>query len=308
MRGRKDRGAGRPRSAGRLAAFVLLAAAAGTLGAQIPDPWRGPDARDLVEAVEAAMVNVEPGVFVMGSDRGLPDSRPTHSVAVTKPFRILRHEVTFEEYDAYCALAGARSPKDNGWGRGRQPVIDVSFADAVRFCNFLSRAAGRTPCYDEEGRTFDPSADGYRLPTEAEWEYAARGGPRSRGFRLSGSDDPSEVAVFGDAPSPAAVESKKPNELGIYDMSGNVWEWCQDWYAAAWYSKAPPGSLDGTAPWADPAGPDISEADRSYGVKRVRRGGNYHESADSAAVHFRSRDLPKQADPGMGFRIVRNGP
>ncbi|HRZ88521.1 MAG TPA: SUMF1/EgtB/PvdO family nonheme iron enzyme, partial [Spirochaetia bacterium] len=150
MRGRKDRGAGRPRSAGRLAAFVLLAAAAGTLGAQIPDPWRGPDARDLVEAVEAAMVNVEPGVFVMGSDRGLPDSRPAHSVALTKPFRILRHEVTFEEYDAYCALAGARSPKDNGWGRGRQPVIDVSFADAVRFCNFLSRAAGRTPCYDEE--------------------------------------------------------------------------------------------------------------------------------------------------------------
>lgn len=292
----------------RIAALTLLAAAAGVLGAQTQEPWKTPDARNLVDAVESAMISVEPGVFVMGSERGLPDSRPAHSVALTRPFRILRHEVTFQEYDAYCALAGARSPKDNGWGRGRQPVIDVSYADAVRFCNFLSRTAGRTPCYDEEGRTFDPAADGYRLPTEAEWEYAARGGSRSRGFRLSGSDDPSEVAVFGDAPSPVPVESKKPNELGIFDMSGNVWEWCQDWYAAAWYSKAPAGSLDGSSPWADPVGPGVAEADRSYGVKRVRRGGNYHESTDSAAVYFRSRDLPKQADPGMGFRIVRNGP
>ncbi len=292
----------------RIAALTLLAAAAGVLGAQTSEPWKTPDARNLVDAVESAMIPVDPGVFVMGSDRGLPDSRPAHSVALTRPLRILRHEVTFQEYDAYCALAGARSPKDNGWGRGRRPVIDVSYSDAVRFCNFLSRAAGRTPCYDEEGRTFDPAADGYRLPTEAEWEYAARGGSRSRGFRLSGSDDPSEVAVFGDAPSPAPVESKKPNELGIFDMSGNVWEWCQDWYAAAWYSKAPAGSLDGSSPWADPVGPGVAEADRSYGVKRVRRGGNYHESADSAAVYFRSRDLPKQADPGMGFRIVRNGP
>ena len=252
------------------------------------------------------MVSVEAGVFAMGSVEGLPDSRPAHSVAITRPFRILRHEVTFEEYDAYCALAFARSPMDNGWGRGRQPVINVSYTDAVRFCNFLSRAAGLAPCYDEDGRSFDPAANGYRLPTEAEWEYAARGGSRSRGFHHSGSDDPAEVAVYGDASNPAPVESRKPNELGLYDMSGNVWEWCQDWYAAAWYSKAPAGSLDGTAPLADPIGPGIAEADRSYGVKRVRRGGNYHENIAAATVFFRSRDLPKQADPGMGFRIVRN--
>ncbi len=301
-------GTGPLRSRGlRIAALTLLASTAGALGAQVSDPWSGSSARNLVETVESAMVAVEPGVFIMGSNRGLPDSRPAHSVAVTRPFRILRHEVTFQEYDAYCALSGARSPRDNGWGRDSRPVIDVSYTDAAKFCNFLSRAAGRTPCYDEEGRTFDPSADGYRLPTEAEWEYAARGGSRSRGYRLSGSDDPAEVAVLGDASSPAAVESKKSNELGIFDMSGNVWEWCQDWYAAGWYSKAPAGSLDGSSPWADPAGPGIAEADRPFGVNRVRRGGNYHESADSAAVHFRSRDLPRQADPGMGFRIVRTG-
>ena len=292
----------------RIASGLLLTAAGAALAAQAPGTWETPAARDLVRGLESETVLVEPGVFDMGSVEGLSDSRPAHSVAVTRPFRILRREVTFQEYDAYCALAGARFPRDNGWGRGRQPVIDVSYTDAVRFCNFLSRAAGLAPCYDEEGRTYDSSAVGYRLPTEAEWEYAARGGSRSRGYRHSGSDDPAEVAVFGDAPSPAPVGSKRPNELGIYDMSGNVWEWCQDWYAAAWYSKAPAGSVDGTAPWADPAGPGIAEADRSYGVKRVRRGGNYHEGAASATVFFRSRDLPKQADPGMGFRIVRTGP
>lgn len=273
-----------------LAALLL---AGGIAGSQ-------PTASELVRAMESALIRVEPGSFSRGSDAGLPDSRPAHTVTVRRPFRMLRHEVTFEEYDAYCALSGARSPKDQGWGRGPRPVINVSYADAVRFCNFLSRAAGLVPCYDEEGRVWDFSANGYRLPTEAEWEYAARGGKLGRGLIYAGSNDPAEVAVFGDAQTTAPVESKKPNELGLYDMSGNVWEWCQDWYAAAYYSKAVPDS------WTDPPGPSFAEADRSYGVKRVRRGGNYHENATSISVFFRSRDLPKQADSGMGFRIVRN--
>lgn len=301
MRRRKDRRA-QPGFAGRLAAFALLVAAGGAFGLQVPNPWSTPVALELVRAIEAAMVRVEAGVFTMGSDQGLPDTRPAHSVALSRSFLVSRHEATFEEYDAYCSLSGARNPKDNGWGRGRQPVIDVSYSDAVRFCNFLSRSAGLTPCYDEDGRVWDFSANGYRLPTEAEWEYAARGGVTSRGFSHSGSNEPEEVAIFQNAAAPAPVESKKPNELGLYDMSGNVWEWCQDWYAAAYYAKAPVG----TAVWTDPSGPGVAEADRSYGVKRVRRGGNYHESAASATVFFRSRDLPKQADPGMGFRIVRN--
>ncbi len=251
---------------------------------------------ELAAAVEAAMVRVEAGSFAMGGDAGSPNARPAHMVRITRSFRMLRHEVTFEEYDAYCELSGEAKPRDAGWGRGPRPVINVSWYAAVRFCNFLSRAAGLAPCYSDDGRDCDFGASGYRLPTEAEWEYAARGGAKGSGLAYAGSGDPALVAVFGDAERPAPVESLAPNELGLYDMSGNVHEWCNDWYAGGYYAASPA---------VDPRGPGAAEADRASGIKRVRRGGNYHESAASAAVFARSRDLPTQADPGMGFRIVR---
>jgi len=250
----------------------------------------------LVAAIEGAMVRVEAGSFAMGSEEGSANARPVHEVLITRSFLMLRHEVTFEEFDAYCALAGEAKPRDAGWGRGARPVIYVSHYAAARFCNYMSRAAGLSPCYSEDGKFCDLAASGYRLPTEAEWEYAARGGNRGEGRPYSGSDDPALVACFGDAERPAPVESFAPNELGLYDMSGNVHEWCNDWYAAAYYEKAPA---------EDPPGPTFAEADRSSGVRRIRRGGNYHESAASVTVFARSRDLPTQADSGMGFRIVR---
>jgi len=252
-------------------------------------------ARDLVGRVEAAMVVVPAGTFVMGRDDGPPDASPSRTVSITSPFAMLRHEVTFDEYDAYCAASGAVRPGDAGNGRGPMPVVNVSYADAARFCNFLSEAAGLEPCYGPTGFEFYPGSDGYRLPTEAEWEYAARGAG-SAGFEYAGSDTPEDVAWFGDLPAPRPVEGKRPNALGIYDLSGNVWEWCNDWYGDDWYAR-------GLS--ADPIGPAYKEVSGGYGARRVRRGGNYHEAAVHASVWSRSCDRPGQADPGMGFRIVR---
>ena len=205
----------------RTAALLLLLFCSGLVWAQTEAgaaagsfEYAVSSALELVRAIEAAMVRVEAGVFTMGSDQGLPDTRPAHSVALSRSFLVSRHEATFEEYDAYCALSGARNPKDNGWGRGRQPVIDVSYTDAVRFCNFLSRSAGLTPCYDEDGRVWDFSANGYRLPTEAEWEYAARGGVNSCGFSHSGSNDPRGSGGFRQRARPRARRIEKAERIG----------------------------------------------------------------------------------------------
>ncbi|MBU0927012.1 MAG: formylglycine-generating enzyme family protein [Spirochaetes bacterium] len=264
----------------------------------------GDPARDFVAGIEAAMVTVPAGSFVMGSEAGAPDASPPHEVTLSRPFAVLRHEVTFDEYDAYCELSGVPKPGDDGRGRGTMPVINVSYAAAARFCNFLSEAAGLRPCYNSTGFEFDAEADGYRLQTEAEWEYAARGGPAgtagtgpaSGGQAYSGSAVADEVAWYGDLAAPRPVEGKAPNALGLYDMSGNVWEWCNDWYGDDYYARSPA---------VDPLGAAYKDVSGGYGAKRVRRGGNYHESAEHAAVWARSCDRPTQADAGMGFRIAR---
>ena len=279
----------------RAARWMVVAA----LTLALPISCSLPAAR-LAKRIESAMVVVPAGSFRMGSLEGRPDAAPIHEVAVTRAFSMLRHEVTFLEYDEYCELSGAARPADASRGRGDMAVVNVSFSNAVKFCNFMSVAAGLTPCYDSSGFTFDAAADGYRLPSEAEWEYAARGGPAADrpdgGFAYSGSSIAEDVAWFGDLDNPRPVEGKAPNALGLFDMSGNVWEWCNDWYSGDYYAKSPA---------VDPRGASYADVAGGYGAKRVRRGGNYHESADNATVWARSCDVPSQADTGMGFRIVR---
>ncbi|MCB1048939.1 MAG: SUMF1/EgtB/PvdO family nonheme iron enzyme, partial [Calditrichaeota bacterium] len=170
------------------------------------------------------------------------DEKPVHQVTLSA-FELARHTVTFEAYDAFCEAAGLDKPGDEGFGRGRRPVINISWFDAVAYCNWLSEQAELKPVYTIKGEkvTANWQANGYRLPTEAEWEYAAREGGKEVRFG-NGKDnaDPKEInfngsesheySVVGDFRAKTTpVGSFPPNALGLYDVSGNVYEWCWDW-------------------------------------------------------------------------------
>ena len=168
--------------------------------------------------VKLKMVKVEKGSFQMGSNDGNSYEKPVHKVTLTKDFWIGETEVTQSQYKTVMG----KNPSSFKKG-GNYPVECVSWYDAMAFCRKLTeleRSAGRLPKGYE-----------YTLPTEAQWEYAARGG-KSKGYEYSGSDDLGEVGWSWDNSNGAthSVRQKKPNELGLYDMSGNVYEWCRDWY------------------------------------------------------------------------------
>ena len=249
------------------------------------------------------MVLVEPGSFQMGSSDGPSDERPVHTVRITRPFHVAKYEVTFEEYDRFCNdTVGHKKPEDRGWGRGKQPVMGVGWNDALAYCNWLSEKEGLTPCYSGKGilTRCDFTANGYRLPTEAEWEYAARGGNKSKGSKYAGSNNADEVAWYANTSGGQTqiVGQKQPNELGLYDMSGNAFEWCWDLYDGEYYATSP--ADDPAGPLAPPQG----EAPDPRGPNRVRRSGNWRESSDSVRVTCRSADFAGY--PGEnGFRLAK---
>ena len=196
------------------------------------------------------MVKINGGKFLMGDETGMlwEGCHPLHKVVLMYDFMMSKYEVTFAEYDRFCKDKHIRKPSDEGWGRGNRPVINVSWFDAIKYCNWLSKREGLAVAYDRKGfflddygdRTSDPCAvEGYRLPTEAEWEYAARGGTKSRGYIFAGSNNVDEVGWWlGNANGQThEVGQKRPNELGLYDMTGNVEEWCSDWYTR--YTEQP---------------------------------------------------------------------
>ena len=252
-----------------------------------------------IQAIYPDMVLVEAGSFQMGSTDGYAHEQPVHTVLISKSFYIAKYEVTFEEYDRYCDDTHGNKPDDRGWGRGAQPVIHVDWNDAVAYCNWLSEKDGLSPCYSGKGKMVecDFSANGYRLPTEAEWEYAARGGQNSQGFLYAGSDNPEEVAWYADNSNDKLhpVGEKGPNELGLYDMCGNMFEWCWDWYDQNYYVASPP---------SDPLGPPPPQDPQPWEFVRVRRSGSWREDAENVRVSARSFDgIDYPGD--NGFRLAR---
>lgn len=225
--------------------------------------------------VEPTMVRIEGGTFSMGSNQS-EDEKPIHSVTISS-FSIGKYEVTVAEYKAFCKATNRPLPNDwtpsGGWN-DTHPMANIKYNDAMAYCNWLN----------------DVYNGNYRLPTEAEWEYAARGGNKSKGYIYSNSDNLDEVGFYGDNSGSRThnVGSKKPNEVGLYDMSGNVWEWCQDWYNDTYYSNSP-GS--------NPRGP-------SSGSYHVLRGGAWGSSASDCRVTSRYESGPDYRNLNRGFRVV----
>jgi len=248
------------------------------------------------------MVLVKGGTFQMGNTRGDSegdsDEKPVHTVRLSYDYYMGKTEVTFNEYDAYCEVMGKNKEDDEGWGRGNRPVIGVSWYDAIAYCNWLSEKEGLSKAYDSIGNLLDKNGrqttditqvEGYRLPTEAEWEYAARGGhKRTSATKYAGSNSISTVAWYRDNSGRKnhEVGQKAPNELGLYDMSGNVWEWCHDWY-----DDYP--STNQT----NPTGSDSISF-------RVLRSGSWGNDADLCRVAFRGHGSPDDGNY-LGFRIAR---
>ncbi len=226
-----------------------------------------------VNGVNITMVLVEGGTFTMGATPDQwPDHRrnevPLHEVTLSS-YYISQTEVTQELWEAVMGFNPSQFAGDP-----QRPVEMVSLFDCARFVDKLTEITGRV----------------FRMPTEAEWEYAARGGNRSQSFKYSGSNMAEDVAWYnGNADNTThPVATKAPNELGIYDMSGNVLEWCQDWYAS--YDEGP---------CTNPVGPES-------GYENVYRGGSWNN--DSVMCRNATRDMadPHTTSNMMGLRVVMN--
>ncbi|MFC2150906.1 formylglycine-generating enzyme family protein [Bacteroidota bacterium] len=249
------------------------------------------------------MVFVKGGTFSMGSENGDDDTKPVHSVSLDD-FYISKYEVTVSQFEMFINETGYNTdPEVDGysyiinkkeiWEKRKKinwrhnvkgemrtadtynhPVIHVSWRDVNAYCRWISKKTGIK----------------YRLPTEAEWEYTARGGNKSKGYDYAGSNNISDVAWYrdnsGDETHP--VGQKQPNELGIYDMTGNVWEWCSDWYDKSYYKKSPQ---------INPQGPE-------YGSYHILKGGSLGSGIENSKNIIRSQGKPASRGGHTGFRIA----
>lgn len=235
------------------------------------------------------MVKVPTGSFVMGTEdnylKWFMHSRPVRQVAVDS-FEISAFEVTQGMFRRVMGFNPSLMTGDE-----KRPVEQVSWFDAVEFCNLLSELAGYMPPYDIRNRSCIFERNGFRLPTEAEWEYACRAGnDNSRYCTGDKESDLQRVAWYRSNSSGTThpVGSKTPNAWGLYDMHGNVWEWCNDWMENY-------GNLSKN----NPRGPGA-------GNSRVLRGGGWHYGAEGCHVAYRQRARPEYKISAVGFRVVRN--
>lgn len=230
------------------------------------------------QVTEPEMVLVEGGSFLMGSDEGDDDEKPIYERKVST-FYMSKYEITVGQYREFCEETGWAMPEETpewGW-HDNYPMVLVSWKDAGAYSLWLARKTGKK----------------YRLPTEIEWEYAARGGKKTKGYQYSGSESAEEVAwyyesTYGSSPQPVGL--LKPNELDIYDMSGNVWEWCKDEYSLQYYSDREEAQLLASGPTGE-----------NY---RVLRGGGWKSDVVHTRVANRLKNVPASTSNEIGFRVV----
>ena len=319
---------------------VVLLAMAGTAFSQTKEPPKKL-AVDLGKGVKMELVLIPAGEFKMGSGESaeataaffkknygmdylkagfFKDEHPQHRVRITKPFYLGTYHVTRGQFRQFVKDSGyktdaekAKPPGAEGWDAEKKdfafskdyswrnagfeqtdehPVVNVSWNDAVAFCRWLSKKEGKT----------------YRLPTEAEWEYACRAGTTSRYYSGDDPETLAKVANVADATAKAKfpdwkwtikasdgyvftapVGQFKPNAFGLYDMHGNAWQWCADWYGKDYYGKSPAD---------DPTGPDS-------GNVRVLRGGCWFNWPDCPRSASNVRGAPDYRDASAGFRVAR---
>ncbi|MCL2294522.1 MAG: formylglycine-generating enzyme family protein [Spirochaetes bacterium] len=274
------------------------------------------------------MVRIPAGTFTMGSNDELDRSvraQPPHQVILTQEFWMGKYQVTQAQWVAVMGTnpswfhgGTGREPAD-GEAQGKRPVEMVRWHDVLVFANRLSIMRGFTPAYEMETTTASvwntnpdlwgtvptswsspdrprwdavrivPGSTGYRLPTEAQWEFAAKGGNTADNYTFSGSDNPFLVAWHSANSGNRTREVGRlaPNGLGLYDMSGNVWEWVWDWFGTYTVSPA-----------IDPTGPNA-------GIIRVIRGGSWGDDADGSRSLIRSFGNPSVRGNAIGFRLVR---
>jgi formylglycine-generating enzyme required for sulfatase activity len=237
------------------------------------------------------MVTIEPGEFRMGdlSGGGMEDELPVHTVTISQRFAIGKYEVTFEEYDRFAKATGWPLPDDEGWGRGKRPVINVSWDDAAAYAEWLSEETGHH----------------YRLPSEAEWEYATRAGTETKYWW--GDEKKPGMAVCLDCVSDwegkaTGIRTVRvddpafdPNKFGLYHTAGNVYEWVQDCWPGSYEGKALPD--DGSA-WE---GADSSDCGR-----RVVRGGTWFFIPGDIRSAGRSWNRTGNRDSLLGFRLAQD--
>ena len=265
-----------------------------------------PTPPDQISTLE--MVSIPGGSFQMGDLSG--DGEPVHTVTLS-PFSMARYEITCKQWQEVKNWAESHGytfniPGDMGSDDGSQdathPVTGINWYDAVKWCNALSEMEGRTPCYytssaqttmyrsddkDIQNDWVKWNADGYRLPTEAEWEYACRAGTTTKysfGNSINSSDANYDQNENGTTP----IGLYSPNNWGLYDMHGNVWEWCWDWYDSSYYDNSSSNN---------PRGP-------SAGSRRVIRGGSWYYSAGYLLSAYRDYGIPDRNGIGIGFRPV----
>ena len=278
-----------------LAAVILCAVPGGCRKKDASPP--PPAVKVISTPTGVEMVRLAGGEFLMGGD-GDEDEGPTRKVRVDS-FYMDRTEVTQKSYES---LMGANPSRFKGPDR---PVESLSWSAAAKYCNLRSMKEGLTPCYDPRTLACDFDANGYRLPTEAEWEYACRAGAGRHGDstgasgRFSFGDDPAALGEYAWSKANAdrtthPVAQKKPNAWGLHDMHGNVAEWCQDFYSPKAY---------GLPDRENPRGP-------ASGDKRVLRGGSWRDGSERCRCAARAAEAPGLADAcfgyeSYGFRCVR---